>query len=411
MPSAPAGVSRSFRRTGDGVHDPRGTVARVGCPDRREGRLLRGCLLLALAASPGAARADGPAAETRVVDLVVAGSVEDAARLAAAAGELLRRLDVELRVVRVERLEPADVVTPNPDAEPVVARAWVDLTPVGRGGGESSAALYLVDGAWERVRVRRVPLGDGVDEVVREELAHVLAFGVDGLLAGRPLERTREELRVELGLPVPEPVPPAPPDEVPLVVPAPEPSSAARSVSFRLGVGYELGGFADAAPVSHGPFAVLSFGLLQAPLRPALWLTAQGRAPLEAEGAPIGVRLDQGLFRLLLSVELPLTDDLGLLAAFGGGLDVARATPTLASGSSGVLAEPSTVVLGILRAVVGLRWRLFGATDLLVFLGCDVELGERSYAARRDGLEQRVLAPWPARPLLELALVADLLEP
>jgi len=337
--------------------------------------------------------------------------VEDAGQLAAAAGELLRRLDVELRVVRVERFEPVDVVTPDPAAEQVVARAWVDLTLAARGGGESQAALYLVDGAWERVRVRRVPLDAGVDEVVREELAHVLAFGVDGLLAGRPLERTREELRIELGLPVPAPVPPAPPDEASPVPPAPEPPPGSRSVSFRLGVGYELSGFAAAAPVSHGPFAVLSLGLLQAPLRPALWLTAQARAPLEVEGSPIGVRLDQGLFRLLLSVELPLADELGLLVAFGGGLDVVRATPTLASGSSAALAERSMAVVGVLRAAVGLRWRLFGATDLLVFLGCDVEVEERSYYARRDGVEQRVLEPWPARPLLELALSTDLLEP
>jgi hypothetical protein len=343
------------------------------------------------------------------VELVIAGDVADAAALAEIAGELLQRLGVELRVTRIGRLDPADVVTPDPAALPVVARAWVELAPAAGARGGPQATLYLVDAAWERVRVRRVPLGDGVDEVVREELAHVLASGVDGLLAGRPLERTREEVRVELGLPASAPaLPPAGPSATASVPAAP---SEPPSLSLHLGVGYELTGFAEAAWVSHGPLAELSLGLLFVPLRPSLSLSAQERAPLEADGAPIGVRLDQGVFRLVLSVNMPLAAGLTLAVGFGGGMDVVRATPTLASGSSATLAEPSTAVLGILRAVVGLRWRVFGATELAVLLGCDVDVEARSYWARRNGDEQRVLEPWIARPLLTVGMATDLLAP
>jgi hypothetical protein len=110
-------------------------------------------------------------------------------------------------------------------------------------------------------------------------------------------------------------------------------------------------------------------------------------------------------------VDVPLTGTLALALWLGGGIDVVRATPTLASGASAVLAEPSTSVLGLLRAAVGLRWRLFGATELLLTLGCDVDVRERTYYARRDGAEQRVLEPWLARPFLELALATELLGP
>ena len=95
--------------------------------------------------------------------------------------------------------------------------------------------MYLVDAAWERARVRRVPASEGVDEVVREELAHMLASGVAGLLAGAPLEQTREEVRVELGLPAPEPPPPpSPPPPASPASPGVSPAPSASSFDFDL---------------------------------------------------------------------------------------------------------------------------------------------------------------------------------
>ena len=349
--------------------------------------------------SPPAARADASPADERTVDLVVAGTAENTAALEEVAGELLRRLDCGLRTSRIDRLEASAVVTPDPSAPPAVARAWIDLATAPGPDGSGQAVLYLVDPAWERIRVRRVPLDDGVDEVVREELAHMLASGVQGLLAGLPLEQTRDEVRVELGVPAPPPAPPP----VPVSPPA-EP----RTLALDLGVGYDVMVFSDAAWVSHGPVAALGLALRRVMLRPALWLTLQYRAPLEADGDPIGVRLDQGVFRLLTSFDVPLVRRFALTVLLGGGIDVVRSTPQLAPHATGRLEAPSTAVYGVVRGMVGFRARLFGATDLLFAIGCDVDGEQRTWFARRDDIEQVVLEPWIARPFVLLTVVTDL---
>jgi hypothetical protein len=192
----------------------------------------------------------------------VAGDRQDASALADVVGELLERFDVELRLEYVERFDPADVVTPDGSAPPAVARAWIDLAPELIGEEPTQATLFLADASWERLCVRRVPLADGVDEVAREELAHMLASGVEGLLA---------------------------------------PGASAR------------------------------------------------------------------------------------------------------------LATPSTAYFALVRAGLGLRWRLFGATELLLALVCDVDAEPRSYWAREGEEKVVVLEPWVVRPLATLTLSTDLL--
>ena len=363
-------------------------------------------LLLVLGAA-SSARADTTAEDGRVVDVVVAATPEEAAGLEEVLVELLGRFGVALRLERIDGLDPGVVVTPDPSAPPAVARAWIDLGGTPGPNGARQATLYLADGTWERIRVRHVALDLGVDEVVREELAHMLASGVEGILAGRPLEQTREEVRIELGLPVSEPAPPpaAEVSEVPPELPAPRP----RSLAFDLGVGYDVSGFADEAPASHGPLVALGLALRAVPLRPGLWLTLQYRLPVEAEAVPIGAQLDQGVFRLLASIDVPLLSGFALTVLLGGGLDVARTTPRLAAGETGRLEAASTAVFGVMRAVVGLRVRLFGATALEFAVGCDVDGQQRTYVARLDGAKHAILEPWIVRPLAMLTLLTDLL--
>jgi hypothetical protein len=200
-------------------------------------------------------------------------------------------------------------------------------------------------------------------------------------------------------------LPAAPQPVAPL--PAPPPP-APRSLGFDLGIGYDLTGLADGAPVSHGPFVELGLALARVPLRPALRAALQYRAPLEAQGDPIGARLDQGVFRLLASVDVPLVPRFALALMLGGGLDVVRTTPQIAAGATGRLEPPSTAVFGVVRGAAGLRARLFGATDLLFAAGCDVDVEPRTWVARVDGATQVVLEAWVVRPLVLLALVTDL---
>jgi hypothetical protein len=63
----------------------------------------------------------------------------------------------------------------------------------------------------------------------------------------------------------------------------------------------------------------------------------------------------------------------------------------------------------VFRGAVGLRVRLFGATDLLFAVGCDVDVQQRTYFVRQNDEELVVLEPWIVRPLALLTLVTDLL--
>jgi len=378
------------------------------------------CALCLLGALAPAARAEPPPPLEPAVDLVVAGAPEDAAAIDEVVGELLRRFELRLRPARVEWLDVAVVATLDPDAPPAVARVWIDLLAPPGPDGAPQAAIYVADGSWERIRIRRVTLSNGVDEIAREELAHIVASGVEGVLEGRPLDQSRDEVRSDLGLPPAEPPPEPPPEPEPPPPPPPEPpgpppveppAPGPPSLALDLGLGYELTGFADEAAVSHGPLLTLELALRRAWLRPAIWLTMQYRVPLEVPADPFGARLDHAVFRLLVSIDAPLVPGLGFTVLLGGGLDVVWTEPRIAEGAAGRLEAPSTAFFGELRAGIGLRATLGGSFALLAVVGCDVDGQHRSYVVLNDTEKRIVLEPWPVRPLALLTLSFDVLEP
>src|SRR5580658_1271399 len=93
------------------------------------------------------AAADESSDAPRVVDLYLAASDSEAPAMEKVARELLERLDVTIRLTRIEHVDPRVVVKPDRSAAPAVARVWVDLT------GEGPRTLYVVDAPWERVLV------------------------------------------------------------------------------------------------------------------------------------------------------------------------------------------------------------------------------------------------------------------
>jgi hypothetical protein len=379
-------------------------------------------LIVLLVCGPtGSVRADSAPPAERAVELVIAGMVEDAAAIAEVVGELLRRFELTLRTARVAALDVAAVVTPDPEAEAAVGRVWIDLAAPPTEHGAPQAAIYVADGSWERIRIRRILLPGCVDEVAREEVAHMVASDIEAILSGRPLERSREEARSELGLevgeptpepsPLPEPLPIGPPGVAPRE-PTPLPLEPERpSLALELGLGWELTGFADQAAVSHGPTLAFGMAFPQSRLRPAMWLTMGYRLPLEIAASPFGARLDQGVFRLLMSIDVPLVPRLQLTVLLGGGIDVVWTTPRLAEGATGRAELPSVAYVGILRAGLGLRVNLGGSFALLATVGCDVDGQHRTYVALLDGTKRIVLEPWPVRPLALLTFSFDLLDP
>jgi hypothetical protein len=339
--------------------------------------------------------------------VVVAGTPAETAALDEVLRELLAPLGVDLRLVRVELLDVRDVVTPDEAAPAAVARAWLDLHGATAAPGvrdRPAAALYLADGRWERILVRRVAIPSGIDEVAREELGHIVAAAVDGILAGTAVGVPREEVRAALGVEA------APPEGVPEPVPgsAGEPRLA-DLLAVDLGPTYELQGFSDAAPISHGPGLALALAQRGDGVRFGGWLTAQYRAPVVVDARPIGVELQYATLRLLAAAEIPLGARVALHLALGGGMDLVYAVPRLASGAAADVELPRFETLGVLQALLGVRVPLLGATSLLAVVGCDVEPVERSYVALLAGSRAVVLSPRIVRPLLAVRMVTDLL--
>ncbi len=65
---------------------------------------------------------------------------------------------------------------PDPDAAATLARLWVLLD-------DGEAVLFVVDGPWRRILVRRVPAPRGLDAVVGEQLALIARRAVEALAA------------------------------------------------------------------------------------------------------------------------------------------------------------------------------------------------------------------------------------
>jgi len=315
-----------------------------------------------------------------VVALFVAGTPEDAARLEEVVRELVARQGATVVVEHTAAIDPRDVVTPRPEERPPLARAWIDV-------GGSRAAIYVADRPWQRILVREVPLPSGLDEVAREEIAHILEATVEALASGEAIGRPREEVRRSLGV-----SPTAPPD----------PAPARSSIRLRLGAFWEAQGFSTAQPIAHGPGALVEASLAGGP---AAWTTAAWRLPIDHETPEVGIRV-QGVAARLLAGPVLGTGRVAVRPGFGGGADFVRVQPLAISGSGVRLARPRWTIVPFLRVALGLELEFFGDTRLSVSGACDVDLVDSFYFLGHAGADREaVLDPWTIRPSIVLGVV------
>ncbi|MBI5487258.1 MAG: hypothetical protein HY905_07995 [Deltaproteobacteria bacterium] len=373
---------------------------------------------LACFLSAAAAAGNARAATDRVVDVVIAAMPDDAAALEDALREPLERQGVRLRWMRVEWFELSAVVVPDASAPPAAARAWFDLVGISRRAVEPdrpAAVVYLVDGPWDHVLVRTVPLDAGLDEVARQELAEILASGVEGIIAGAAPGRSREEVRLELGVaaPVEPPVEPlspdAPPVELPLPPPEPPEPAFADRFALELGAGYELSGVSSGAAVAHGFELRLGLAQREGGMRFGGSVSGAYRLPLEAAGEAVGVRLDIGSIRARVFLDFPFGSWFVLRAGVGAGLDLARVEPRQTQDSDLQLAPVGYEAAGVLQAAVGGGIALGQGIGLWLGLGIDIDVAHRRYVVDRGGPREVVLEPWPVRPFGSVAVAFDLL--
>ena len=340
------------------------------------------------------------------MSVLIAARPDDAAALSEVLGELLARIEADSDIQRAEHIDPVAVVTPPADPPAALARVFIDATE------PEHALLYLVDASWERILVRRVPLSEGLDEVAREQLAHIVESSVAALRAGGRIGVTREQASSELGVssapepsgPVPEaawrPRPEPPRERAPRLLDA-EP---ARTLELALGVGWGAALFTSDR-VQHGPLARLEGSL--GPSSPfGAALVGQYRLPLIVEAEPIDLRLESGGVRLVGFGRVEPTPDLRLVVEAGGGLDVERVV-SQGDRSTGLrVASSEARVAPILRLGAGPSLRVLGSAWLTALIGVELDLAPDDYVIRRGGTTEVVAEPLALRPGASLVLGA-----
>ena len=331
--------------------------------------------------SPGAAESVGGARVT----LTLAGGSGKTRAFELVARELLARLAVELRVERVPRFDVRQIGSDGSSLRSSErVRVWLDFSDATR------STLYIHDLARDRVLVRKVDHADGMSEIAREELGHILQSSIEGLLAG-----------AEIGLPRSEVLPSAPRQPVDRAAPA-EPERGRPN--WQISAHYEVELLSEEVLVTHGPLVALS---LRGPMlgqELGIVVSAQYRQPLHATTNELGARLEGAALRALGTIDLGLSTDVGLRLGLGGGADLVEVRPEAQGEDSLELAEPKLVAVGVGRAVVGLEFRLSRSAALWTQFVCDIDPTATRYVFARSSGEHVVLYPFPVRPSLSLGL-------
>jgi hypothetical protein len=343
---------------------------------------------LALALAPPPARAAGERGSTLL--LSVAAPAGEAERLEQVTRELLARLDVQVELRPVARVDVAEVRRALGPGQRYFARVWIELAKSG------NARLYLEHGASDRVLVRDVAGDADNPELVREELGHILQTAVEGLKAGEEVGAPRgdalKEVAPEAETATTRPDRPAP---QPTRAAAPKPSERARPLAF--GPRYEVSWLGDGARFEDGPGAVLELA------RPVGFeLAGYYRRPLKVEGSPVGVRLQTLSARALVTVQVWQTDGGTVRLGAGAGADFVRVSPIAYFGRSAELADGAWRKLAVARLQASYARRAFRFLELQVSVGLDLDPSNTRYVFQQNAGERTVLEPSPLRPLLSV---------
>jgi len=348
-----------------------------------------GCAL-AVASS---ARAQEP---PPAVDVTVVGTADDLER----ARGLVPRLSAGgARWLRVDKLDPVDVLRDRREGDGAAVRVWVDLTSATR------ARLYFATRS-ERFLVRDVDLSGHFDEVDRAALGEVLDSSVGALVANERAGLTRAE--AEAVLAHREAPPPAPAIAAPA---SPPPASESELPPSRWAVGFFYGGQAlsDRPALDHGPGLTLAVAAF--PRWPRVHATGRGpivfaggqyRLPIHEQTARVGVALYTIAARA--GVECGPLLWSRLRVRLGAGVDFVHVTPESTDHAVTLTAvhwSTTFVASAAVRANLVERPRRFWISAVLL---ADVLPTAVRYDLAVDGAAETIFSPWRVRPGLTLEL-------
>jgi len=341
------------------------------------------------------AMADGPAGDAppRHVEVKMVANNEDRA-LKEVMTELLDRLQVTTRFSTVPDLETEEMWMPHPGAPGAVARAWIDLREPG------IVTLYLTGDLQDRVLVRQVPLVRYLDEVAREEIAHIVEAAVDELLRGGQIgvvKKHAPELPASINLPPPQPEPP---------------------LRLDVGFGYAAQAWHYKRGPLHGPAAFVSLAKTRGLWRPGASLSGELRFTAQVEALrgspPASMTLDpHGAVRLLFVLDRSLTNRWMARGGIGGGFDWVHIAPQI-GGPDPVVNNGGASVIPMLRALALARYAFAAKSELFFGLAADIDVQGTNYFTRTkypDGSEETrsIFEPSWFRPMALIGITADVL--
>jgi hypothetical protein len=348
---------------------------------------LIGLFMWVLLCSPErTALAEGPSGEAppRHVEIKMVGRVEDRA-LTAVLAELLDRLQVTTRFVTVPDLETEEMWT-HPGAPAAVARAWIDLRE------PKLVTLYLTGDQQDRVLIRQVPLVASLDEVAREEIAHIVEAAVDELLLGGQIgveKKHGPELPTAAQLPPPLPEPP---------------------IRLDIGFGYAAQAWHPVLAPLHGPAGFVSLAQKNGAWRSGAWLSAELRFPVtvERDDNPVKMTLNQGAVRLLFVVDRTLSSRWIARAGIGGGFDWIQVK---VNPSPEITRLGGTRIVPMLRALAFARYAFAPKSEIFFGLAADIDVQDTRYITETTGpnpeITTMILHPSLFRPMALIGITAD----
>lgn len=341
-------------------------------------------------ATPGDSATDASASPR--VELRVMGTEQAVALTRSTSQELFDRLGVDVYVRSVSDPPPELPDTP-------LAVATIEITP-------PLCSIVIVDGRTGAELDRRTFSESSVETAV-EAAAHIAYFVVETLLEPPPPEQTHP---VEPAAPPPVAPTPTPPPAV-VTAPAPMPplgDTSSTPVGLDLGLAFSAVGLGGSRlPPGAGltaelrfPRSGVSFGALMA-------VTTHASTDLEFEGATADLR--PSTLRLLGTLDTPLGSALAFTAAFGGGVEWLRLTPT-SNPANVEVADAQSVFDPLISGLVGLRIKLGDRTFLSALGGVDLSLAPKTFQAKVGDETQDLLEMPPLRPVFLLGAAASLDE-
>jgi hypothetical protein len=294
----------------------------------------------------------------------------------------------------VELLAP-DASAPTP--------APYRVTVEERGAGYD---IRVLDDERDRIYTRRVEGSGGDDEVAHEAAVHVVVYALEALGRGETIGTPRAppppSVTVGPTRPASAPSPIAAVDRaVPL-----RPTTFPQSPRFSFGTRASVTSYASNAPAIFG---VGAFAALRFPQWAAfeIAVSIQQHALTEIRSASLSSRFQMHSARMFLGYDLVRTPATAIGPALGLGLDRIGVTTGPRAGRS----EPSISshdVIGVAVLALGARAALASHLRVQGDLGIELPLQHVEYVVQRTSGTVTFLEPWPVRPWISVALVAEL---